>query len=195
MSQTRKTPARRPRATPARQRSVRPTRSTPAPVTTAPQTPEPDAEAHAPDDASIEQAYKHLTHDQLGQILRYSADGMSDALIAEALGVHRTTICRARNKLGSDSVDLALHRLKASALPTAERVIDVALHANAREAMLASKLVFAATGVTKEDTGAPINVAVVIGMDSSTLPSGAKVVSSHEPMTINVHASGAGSST
>ena len=164
MSQPRKPAARRPRATPARQRSVRPTRSQPAAALTAPQTPAPDTEAHAPDDASIEQAYKHLTHDQLGQILRYSADGMSDALIAEALGVHRTTVCRARNKLGADSVDLAIHRLKASALPTAERVINVALHANPREAMLASKLVFAASGVTKEDTGAPVNVAVVIGL-------------------------------
>lgn len=129
-----------------------------------PDTPESDTPAHTSSPAATDAAYRRLTTHAKGQILRYHADGLDQTQIAQLVGCHQSTVSRCLHDLGFDSTELAQARLKASALDIAERVVKVAVDANPREAMLAAKLAFAASGVTKEDSGAPVNVAVVIGL-------------------------------
>jgi hypothetical protein len=107
--------------------------------------------------------YQHITQPQLGVILRLTAEGRPQTVIAAALGISQAGVSKALKRLGSDSTDLARHHLKARSYTTARRLTKVAEKGKDGDAVKAAKLVLAASGVIEGVTGVTVGVQVVIG--------------------------------
>lgn len=176
--------------TPERSDPLQPQRSvSPAAIRAAPETDDsPEPPAH---EVALGPSYKRLTYSQLRFALQERIAGKSSTQIAQALNVNPSTIRRALTAFREDTSDLAIEYAKGNALRVMRRTVKMTDCADPRAVIPAAKLVFAASGVIKEDTATQVNVAVVLGLP----PRGSESDASPAPLTLNVSASATGSST
>jgi predicted transcriptional regulator len=130
-------------------------------IGTLPETPSSAPPTHT---GSDEPGYKRLTLEQLGKVARLTAEGLPQTVIAEQLGVTQSAISRAIHKLGTDTTELATLHFRSRSYRTARRLTDIVEKGSDDNAIKASKVVLAASGVLKEDSGTTVGVQVVIGM-------------------------------
>jgi hypothetical protein len=126
------------------------------------------APAHS---ADLTPKYDRLKYADIGKILRLHDEGLPQTVIAEQVGCHQSTISRVLSELGDDTSELAVRRLKVSALKAANRVVDITENSpHSDEALKAAKVVLAASGVTERDKAFTTQPMVVVVGVTLTAP-------------------------
>ena len=119
--------------------------------------------AHTPDDGPL---YRRLSYDQIRKVLVFTDEGLTQAQIAHHLGVDQSTICKALQRLGPDTSDLAIRRAKAASLTAMDRAVALVKTAKPETQLKAARTVMEVSGVLSTDTGVgtKVQVAIVLGV-------------------------------
>lgn len=113
-------------------------------------------------------AYRRLTQTDLGLILALRAEGKTQAEIAQRLDVTQQCISDALRQLGTDSLDLARHKAKASAYRRVRR-LDKWTEKRDSIGLKAAQELNQIAGLTAsaDAKGVSVGIQVVIGMPGS----------------------------
>lgn len=125
--------------------------------------------AHTPDDGPL---YRRLTYEQIRKALILRDEGFTQTQIAQHLGVDQTTICRALQRLGPDTSDLAILRAKSASLTAMDRAVALVKTAKPETQLKAARTVMEVSGVLSPDTGVgtKLQVAIVLGVQVTSTP-------------------------
>jgi transposase len=125
----------------------------------------PDTEL-TPPPAQIEddRAYRRLTDEHKATILRLDAEGLTQTVIAQHLGVNVSTVCRTLQAYKS-TVDLAKRRFEAAANTIASELVSWA-QTRDKIGLDAAKTVLLGAGVTekRQDHGVSLQVNVGVAL-------------------------------
>ncbi len=138
------------------------------------------AETAPPYSSETGPAYKRLTQTDLGLVLRYLAEGLTQTAIAQRLAVSPAAISQATRRLGTDATELAKHHFRASSYKAARRTTRLVQSDKGDVALKAARLVLEGAGVISSGTqgvgGVQVNVVVGLpnqgALDASTITLG-----------------------
>ena len=117
------------------------------------------------DSHATDEPYKRLSNAQRGKILRLSAEGLTQSVIAAQIGTTQATVSRTLSAF-ADNTGLAKLRAKAASLEVVDASITQAKAGRAAH----TKLMLQVAELIGQDASAESRVTVMIGMPGVTNP-------------------------